>query len=167
MSCCLTALAYHPDDPLILAGGTFNGEIFIWDTNTDTKTPVIQKSEPDEYFHRESIKNLEWLKIEHANGSFSYYLLSISTDGKVLMWFNPLKGLKFPIRGHMLVSVKSYGGDLESYQYLGGSSMSLVKTVYGTNESALLIGTNGGQVKRVLMKHPTMEPLDVFRGGMI
>ena len=32
-----------------------NGEIFIWDTNEDSKAPVIQKSEPDEYFHREAI----------------------------------------------------------------------------------------------------------------
>ena len=27
---CLTSVAFHPLDPLILAGGTMNGEIFIW-----------------------------------------------------------------------------------------------------------------------------------------
>ena len=73
-------------------------------------------------------------------------MLSISTDGKVLMWHNPLKGLKYPIRGHMLVQTKSYGSDLETHQFLGGSTMCLVKGAYGQNESSLFLGTNGGQV---------------------
>lgn len=167
VSNCLTSLQFHPDDPLILAGGTMNGEIFIWDVNEDSKAPVLQKSEPDEYFHREAINGVEWLKVERPNGLYDLYLISISTDGKILMWLNPLKGLRHPILGHMLVQTKSYGGDLETYQYLGGSSMSLVKSIFGQNESALFIGTNGGQVQRVMMKHPKLEAEDIFKGGMI
>jgi WD40 repeat protein len=30
VSNCLTEVAFHPTDPLILAGGTMNGEIFLW-----------------------------------------------------------------------------------------------------------------------------------------
>lgn len=147
-----------------------NGEIFVWDTNEESKTPVIQKSEPDEYYHREAINEIEWLRIEHANNSVSYFLITISTDGKVLMWYNPERTLKFPVKGHMLVQTKSYGGDLESHSFLGGSSLNLVKGVYGQNESTLLIGTYGGQVQRVALKHPTAENAtgqDAFRGGMI
>jgi len=28
---CVTSLAFHPSNPSILAGGSFNGEIYIWD----------------------------------------------------------------------------------------------------------------------------------------
>ena len=28
--CCLTCIEFHPSNPLILAGGTVNGEIYIW-----------------------------------------------------------------------------------------------------------------------------------------
>lgn len=68
----------------------------------------------------------------------------------------------------MLVQTKTYAGDLESHQFLGGSSLNLVKGYYGQNESALLIGTYGGQVQKVSLKHPSTENVkDGFRGGMI
>ena len=31
----MTEVAFHPSDPLILAGGTMNGEIFIWKIDDD------------------------------------------------------------------------------------------------------------------------------------
>ena len=70
----------------------------------------------------------------------------------------------------MLVNTKVQFGDIESHQYLGGSSLNLVKGVYGQNESSLLIGTYGGKVWKVTLKHPQMDNSalqDVFRGGMI
>jgi WD40 repeat protein len=30
VSNCVTQVAFHPTDPVILAGGTMNGEIFLW-----------------------------------------------------------------------------------------------------------------------------------------
>jgi len=30
VSNCLTQVAFHPVDPVILAGGTMNGEIYLW-----------------------------------------------------------------------------------------------------------------------------------------
>jgi len=28
---CVTSLSFHPTNPSVLAGGTFNGEIYLWD----------------------------------------------------------------------------------------------------------------------------------------
>jgi len=53
VSNCLTSVAFHPTDPLILAGGTLNGEIYLW--NISQEEPQICKSEIDEYYHRESV----------------------------------------------------------------------------------------------------------------
>jgi len=35
VSNCLVTLEYHPKNPLILAGGTINGEIFIWNIDIE------------------------------------------------------------------------------------------------------------------------------------
>jgi len=37
VSNCLSCVEFHPTDPLILAGGTLNGEIYLW--NVDKEEP--------------------------------------------------------------------------------------------------------------------------------
>lgn len=44
----------HPEKPSIVAGGTFSGEVVVWDTNA-TDEPLIARSKIDDYFHREPI----------------------------------------------------------------------------------------------------------------
>lgn len=60
---CLTSVEFHPTDPLLLAGGTINGEIFVWNLGAkdlkDKKS--YNKSDADEYFHRESINRMIWI----------------------------------------------------------------------------------------------------------
>ena len=60
VSNCLTSVAFHPTDPLLLAGGTLNGEIYLW--NIDKEEPLVCKSDVDEYYHRESIQSLIWVR---------------------------------------------------------------------------------------------------------
>jgi WD40 repeat protein len=50
---CLTTLAFHPTNPSVLAGGSHDGIIYIW--NTFTEEPLYCKTEIDEYYHRECI----------------------------------------------------------------------------------------------------------------
>lgn len=57
---CLTEVAFHPTDAMILAGGTLNGEIYIWDI--DAEEPKMFVSEIDEYYHREAITKLIWVR---------------------------------------------------------------------------------------------------------
>ena len=56
---CISAVAFHPDEPMILAAGMTNGEINIWNTDFDDArgeaAKLLHKSEADEYFHREPI----------------------------------------------------------------------------------------------------------------
>ena len=33
-------------------------------------------------------------------------ILTISTDGKILIWNDPVKSLKFPIKGHLIARTK-------------------------------------------------------------
>lgn len=101
---CATTIAYHPENPLIIAVGTVNGEIYIWNLNeTEQKQgqPNL-KSKADEYIHREPIKGLEFILHESiASLQKEVLLASISTDGKILVWHAPLRQLRFPIKGHI------------------------------------------------------------------
>jgi hypothetical protein len=65
VSNCVSQVAFHPTDPLILAGGTINGEIYLW--NIDNDEPQICVSAIDEYYHREAITKLIWLRQENLN----------------------------------------------------------------------------------------------------
>ena len=57
---CVTDVAWHPAEPVTLAGGTMNGQIILWDI--DEQNPVIHQSEIDEYYHREAITSLIWVR---------------------------------------------------------------------------------------------------------
>lgn len=96
----MTELAFHPADPLILAGGTMNGEIIIW--NVDLEDPKLHISAIDEYYHREAITKLIWVRQESLTTlAITTSLLSTSTDGKILVWRLNDK-LRFPVKGHLL-----------------------------------------------------------------
>jgi WD40 repeat protein len=55
----LTNIEFHPTDPSLLAGGTFNGEIYLW--NLFAEEPFIANSRIDEFYHREAITKLIWI----------------------------------------------------------------------------------------------------------
>ncbi len=70
---------------------------------------MICKSDADEYFHREPITQIIWLLSESlTTSSLEMNLVSISTDGKILFWNEPLRSLlRYPIKGHMLARIKN------------------------------------------------------------
>lgn len=59
----------------------------------------------DEYFHREAITKLIWVRNENLNLQVTTSLISASTDGKILVWRYEDK-LKYPIKGYLLAKKK-------------------------------------------------------------
>ncbi len=55
---CLMCVSCHPEMPSVVAGGSFNGEVLVWDTNRDE--PLVASSRIDDYFHREAITQVSW-----------------------------------------------------------------------------------------------------------
>ena len=64
---CISSIAFHPEEPLILAAGTVIGEILIYNTDFDEtrgeSAKLLRKSDADEYFHREPISQILWVGI--------------------------------------------------------------------------------------------------------
>lgn len=133
---CLSTLQFHPENPMIIAGGSINGEIYIWSLHEGDgkESQLVAKSEADEYFHREPIRKIAW-HLQEQEGSLQKEetLFTCSADGKVLMWKNPLRkdGLRFPIKGHLLRKEK---------QILGGTSFSMFPKLHDLDVNTFIVG---------------------------
>lgn len=100
---CVTALAFHPREPSIIAAGTFSGELVVWDvqrglraednesgedaaipSNDSNLDPLLFKTRIDDYLHREAVCGLAWVKDPSLTDE--YLLVSVSCEGKMLLW---------------------------------------------------------------------------------
>ena len=99
---CLMCVKCHPCHPAIVAGGSFNGELLIWDLSISESSQLIAITPITEYGHKEPILNIEWL---YEPLSSEWILGTVSTDGKILFWSLQNK-LKHPIKGALLSSVR-------------------------------------------------------------
>eukprot|EP00438_Fugacium_kawagutii_P016524 Skav230218 [mRNA] locus=scaffold1558:6181:16567:+ [translate_table: standard] len=57
-------IAFHPTKPSILAGGTYNGELQIWNTGSGELDPLLASSSIDDYLHREDSEVGERRKLQ-------------------------------------------------------------------------------------------------------
>ncbi|OWZ06326.1 WD repeat-containing hypothatical protein, partial [Phytophthora megakarya] len=100
----LMCVAFHPQNPSIVAAGSFNGEVFVWDLE-----PVDYKflsSGIGDYFHREPVTKVAWVyDIQTAD----YNIASVSGDGKILFWRVKDK-LAFPVEGYVMHLPHGMGG---------------------------------------------------------
>jgi len=99
---CVTALAFHPREPSIVAAGTFSGELIVWDvqrglraednesggssnpSNDSNLDPLLYKTRIDDFLHREAVCGLSWVK--DPSLSDEYMLVSVSCEGRMLLW---------------------------------------------------------------------------------
>uniref|UniRef100_A0A8C3VHZ5 Dynein 2 intermediate chain 2 n=2 Tax=Catharus ustulatus TaxID=91951 RepID=A0A8C3VHZ5_CATUS len=76
-------LAFHPSQPSLIAGGLFSGELVVWDTSR-TEDPVILRTGMTDDTHTDPVYQVNWLPdTKHRNHA---RLLSVATDGKILVW---------------------------------------------------------------------------------
>lgn len=88
---CLMSCAFHPVHPALIAGGTFNGELYIWDLGQDGD---VQRGRSDalmEVRHTEPIVTMTWQyniadAAKYGTKDKSYRLVTLGADGRVLIW---------------------------------------------------------------------------------
>ena len=73
-------------------------------------------------------------------------LVSISTDGKILVWRLEDK-LRYPIKGHMLAKKKG-----AETTVIGGTAMDITHVM---NDNNYLVGTEGGQIFKCSINPPS------------
>lgn len=52
-------VAYHPTNPSIVAAGSFNGEVLVWDTEPEEYK--VYASGIGDFFHREPVTKVAWV----------------------------------------------------------------------------------------------------------
>ncbi|BFY97495.1 hypothetical protein BsWGS_00534 [Bradybaena similaris] len=80
----MMCIEFHPINPAWLAGGNFSGEIILWDLSREDDL-VLATSGIGNDAHREPVSKVHWIKSQ-SSGRRDYNIISISGDGKVLIW---------------------------------------------------------------------------------
>ncbi|KAG0416332.1 hypothetical protein HPB47_006548 [Ixodes persulcatus] len=79
--CCVASVAFHPRRPTVLAAGTVQGDVLLWDLEREseqwTSSSVLMHGE-----HQDSVTGMLW----GADHSQADNLLTCGLDGVVLSW---------------------------------------------------------------------------------
>ncbi|KAI9094845.1 WD40-repeat-containing domain protein [Phlyctochytrium arcticum] len=145
---CLMCIGYHPTDPSLIAGGTFNGHIFVCRTNDNEEDPYVAISRTSDFAHQEPVAKISWVPGFKPG---QYQIMSIGNDGKVLTWDLGNK-LVAPLFGAQL-SIGNIPRHLRRNPGLGGMAGS------GTQ------GGNGPQTKTSSAPPRSTKNTDAMLGG--
>lgn len=141
---CLMCCAFHPTHPALIAGGSFNGDIFIWDLSCEGD---LQRGRSDplcEARHREPITAIHWAYSmveagKYASKDKAYRLVTLGVDGRILVW--RWSKVEQPIYGYELLWPGPHG----SMVMWGGTCMTFDKKAMG-DSATFLVGSEGGRV---------------------
>ncbi|OQR88179.1 hypothetical protein ACHHYP_07273 [Achlya hypogyna] len=147
----LMCVAHHPTMPAVVAAGTFNGEVLVW--NTTLEESLVASSAIGDYFHREPISKV-WVAWVYDSASREYNIASVSGDGKVLLWQLKDK-LAYPVEGYLL-SVKAKAKAPKGSR--GPSIVGGVAIAFRPNDRtnrSFVVGTEAGTVTRCFSNKAT------------
>ncbi|KAJ8523668.1 hypothetical protein ON010_g17450 [Phytophthora cinnamomi] len=135
----VTSACFNPFDRHIIIGGTYSGQIVIWDTRA--KSAPVQKTALSAFSHTHPI-----YAMAVAGTKTSYTLVSASTDGRVCVWDidhlqKPLDMLDLRIS---LSIVSNYTSVNTSDKKMEASVTSFA--VLGKEIKELFIGTEAGKL---------------------
>ncbi|KAG2521524.1 hypothetical protein JM16_003552 [Phytophthora kernoviae] len=145
----LMCVAFHPQNPAIVAAGSFNGEVFVWDTEPSDYR--FLSSGIGDYFHREPVTKVSWV---YDIQSADYNIASVSGDGKILFWRVKDK-LAFPVEGYVMHLPQGGGGKSSSNDenhapVIGGKALGFSSIDKASR--AFVVGSEGGIVARCFAK---------------
>ncbi|XP_074871157.1 cytoplasmic dynein 2 intermediate chain 2 isoform X2 [Carettochelys insculpta] len=94
-------LAFHPSQPSLIVGGLYSGEVLLWDTSS-IDDPLIGRTGMTDDTHTDPVYQVDWL--QESKHSHHFQILSVSTDGKILVWQTQRDGQLKLAEGFALVT---------------------------------------------------------------
>jgi len=132
----LMTCAFHPEHPALIAGGTFNGDLYIWDLSLEGDTQRGRSDPLCDLRHQEPILSIVWQYSFTEAGKYgtrdkAYRLVTLGEDGRVLVWI--WHKLETPLYGYQLLWPAP---GLDHKVLWGGTCMSFAKDIMQTSKTA-------------------------------
>mmetsp|Transcript_10525 Transcript_10525/g.29956 ORF Transcript_10525/g.29956 Transcript_10525/m.29956 type:complete len:534 (+) Transcript_10525:187-1788(+) len=148
---CLMCCAFHPRHPALIAGGTFNGQLVVWDLSKEGDAQIGCSKNTDAT-HREPICQVRWqynpeAAARHTNKDEAYNIVTLGNEGRILVW--QWTRLENPIYGYELV----YRNPRSHSMVLWGGTAFAFQTAQKDDNTTFMAGTEGGSVFKCMLDH--------------
>ncbi|KAL6097261.1 dync2i2 [Pungitius sinensis] len=142
----VTAVCCHPQQPALIAGGLYNGEVVVWDTS-QTQDPVLVQTGMSADGHREPVYQVAWVPLQKT-GEFG--VLSACSGGRVLLWTGDLKAGRFvPMAAYALVPQQVPHSSYVGFKARGSSTVGVTSLALSPwDPDTFLVGSEGGLLLR-------------------
>lgn len=147
-----TALSFHPIQPSVVAIGTYNGEVALWNVSSSEEAQRSMTSQTSTNGHREPISQLQWLQnAQEPRETHRYVLCSASQDGKILFW-SPTNKLADPIANYEVQNKRRSVVGIQTMSFMRSTS-AIVAGAKGRLappglENLMLLGVESGELFR-------------------
>ncbi|RUS81407.1 hypothetical protein EGW08_010845 [Elysia chlorotica] len=141
--CCLMCLEFHPVNPAWIAGGNFNGEVILWDLSQNDDL-VLASSGIGDDAHREPVSKVHWIK-SHSSKRRDYNIVSVSSDGKVLVWKVDMKKGRLKLSKGFVVMSQSLPRTMKVRGIRGDKEVGVTSLSFSHEDSDLFVlGSESG-----------------------
>ncbi|XP_039634982.1 WD repeat-containing protein 34 isoform X3 [Perca fluviatilis] len=151
----VTALCCHPNQPALIAGGLYSGEVVVWDTS-QTQDPLLVQTGMSADSHKEPVYQVAWVPLQ-KKGEFG--VLSASSGGRVLLWMvDSDKGRLVLNAAYALVPQQVPHNSSTSFKARGSSSTVGITSLALSpwDSDTFLVGSEGGLLLRCSFNSQTM-----------
>ncbi|XP_020781794.1 cytoplasmic dynein 2 intermediate chain 2 [Boleophthalmus pectinirostris] len=140
----VTALCCHPDQPALIAGGLYSGEVVVWDTSRTQDTVLAQTSILADS-HREPVYKVSWMTLQ-KKGVFG--ILSACSGGRILLWNLDQSSLILST-GYALILQQVPHSNSAGFKTKGSSNIGVTALARSFWDSdTFLVGSEGGWLLR-------------------
>eukprot|EP01063_Lacrimia_lanifica_P010617 TRINITY_DN17358_c0_g1_i1.p1 TRINITY_DN17358_c0_g1~~TRINITY_DN17358_c0_g1_i1.p1 ORF type:complete len:574 (+),score=191.84 TRINITY_DN17358_c0_g1_i1:69-1790(+) len=83
----IMSIAFHPTQPSLLLGGSYTGEVLLWDLSAEV--PLLgQTNLQSEQTHRDPVVKVMWVldRLAKPTDPNRFHMVSCSGDGRILFW---------------------------------------------------------------------------------
>jgi len=162
---CLMSIAFNPENPPIIVGGTFSGEVLIWDLSQDDDNFFVCSSKNIE-LHQEPITKVVWLEEPISSRARKYKLVSVSTDGRAFIWEYDHIGKSLKIeQGFLLLAASMPKGIMKS-KLRGDAEMGVTCISFMKDDPDIFVlGSESGGVFKCSVNSTTI-PSGITNSGV-
>ncbi|XP_035524502.1 WD repeat-containing protein 34 [Morone saxatilis] len=154
----VTALCCHPQQPALIAGGLYSGEVVVWDTSRTQDSTLVQTGMSADS-HREPVYQVAWVPLQ-KKGEFG--VLSASSGGRVLLWtVDSDQGRLALSAAYALVRQQVPHSSSSSFKARGSNTVGVTSLALSPwDPDTFLVGSEGGLLLRCSFssKKPAAAP---------